>query len=102
MPVYEDHEFENAARALRRLLGIEFEPRPDMVTVVFKLKHHGLIANYRRVPDAEMPDGEAYFDPFEKILQQLKNKDDSRALNELDDAIRKLKRIAARLVSESA
>ena len=27
MPVYEDHEFENAARALRRLLGIEFEPR---------------------------------------------------------------------------
>ena len=74
MPVYEDHEFENAARALRRLLGIEFEPRPDMVTVVFKLKHHGLIANYRRVPDAEMPDGEAYFDPFEKILQQLKTK----------------------------
>ena len=74
MPVYEDHEFENAARALRRLLGIEFEPRPDIVTVVFKLKHHGLIANYRRVPDAEMPDGEAYFDPFEKILQQLKTK----------------------------
>jgi len=89
----------NAARALRRLLGIEFEPRPDMVTVVFKLKHHGLIANYRRVPDAEMPDREAYFDPFEKIFTAIKNKDDSRALN---DAIRKLKRIAARLLSESA
>lgn len=66
--MYEDHEFENAARSLRKLLGIEFDPRPDMITVVFKLKHHGLIANYRRVLDAEMSDGEAYFDPFEKIL----------------------------------
>ncbi len=68
MPMYEDTEFENSARSLRKFLGIEFQPRPDMITVVIKLKHHGLIENYRRVPDQEMPDGEAYFDPFEKVL----------------------------------
>jgi hypothetical protein len=32
----------------------------------------------------------------------IKNNDESRALNELDDAIRKLKRIANRLDSEAA
>jgi hypothetical protein len=32
----------------------------------------------------------------------IKNKDDSRALNELDDAIRKLKRIADQLYSQRA
>jgi hypothetical protein len=32
----------------------------------------------------------------------IKNKDDSRALNELDDAIRKLKRLASQLDSEAA
>jgi hypothetical protein len=68
MPIYEDAEFEKAARSLRKLLGLEFEPRPDMITVIFKLKDHGLIKNYKRVPDADMPDGEAYFDPFEQIL----------------------------------
>lgn len=45
MPMYEDTEFENSARSLRKFLGIEFQPRPDMITVVIKLKHHGLIEN---------------------------------------------------------
>jgi IrrE N-terminal-like domain len=68
MPIYEDAEFEDSARSLRKLLGLEFQTRPDMITVIFKLKHQGLIKNYKRVPDAEMPDGEAYFDPFDRIL----------------------------------
>jgi IrrE N-terminal-like domain len=68
MALFEDVEFERAARSLRKLLGIEYLPRPDMVTVVIKLKHHGLIKNYKRVPDNEMPDGEGYFDPFDQIL----------------------------------
>ena len=66
--MYEDVEFENSARSLRKLLELEFDPRPYMITVVIKLKHLGLIKNYRRVPDEGMPDGEAYFDPFERIL----------------------------------
>jgi hypothetical protein len=68
MAIHEDAEFERAARSLRKLLGIEFQHRPDMITVVIKLKHHGLIKNYKRVPDEKMPDGEAYFDPFDQIL----------------------------------
>ncbi len=68
MPIYEDAEFETSARALRKLLGIEFDARPDMITVIFKLKNRGLIKNYRRVPDREMPDDAAFFDPFKGIL----------------------------------
>lgn len=68
MQMYEDAEFENSARSFRKLLGLEFEPRPDVITVIFKLKDHGLIKNYKRVPDVEMRDSEAYFDPFDQIL----------------------------------
>ena len=68
MPIYGDAEFEKSARSLRKLLGIEFQTRPDMITVIFKLKHYGLIKNYKRVPNEQMPDGEAYFDPFDSIL----------------------------------
>jgi IrrE N-terminal-like domain len=68
MPIYDDADFEKSARSLRRLLGIEFQTRPDMITVIIKMKHHGLIKNYKRVPDKEMPDGEAYFDAVDQIL----------------------------------
>jgi hypothetical protein len=68
MPMQNDAEFEASVRSLRRLLGIEFDTRPDMITVVFKLKDRGLIKDYRRVADVEMPDDEAFFDPFTQIL----------------------------------
>ena len=70
MPMYAKRGFfESSARSFRKLLGLEFEPRPDVVTVIFKLKDHGLIKNYKDVsPDVEMPDSEAYFDPFDHIL----------------------------------
>jgi hypothetical protein len=66
--MYEDAEFEKSARSLRKLLRLEFDPRPDMITVIVKLKHHELIKNYKRVPDQQMPDGEAFFDPFDQVL----------------------------------
>jgi hypothetical protein len=68
MALYEDLEFEDSARAFRRLLQLEFEPRPDLITVIFKLKGLGLITNYKRMPDCDMPDSEACFDPFDRIL----------------------------------
>lgn len=68
MALYEDAEFEGSARAFRRILQLEFEPRPDLITVIFKLKGLGLITNYQRMSDSEMPDSEAYFDPFDRIL----------------------------------
>src|SRR5688572_27210716 len=68
MPMQDDSEFEDSARELRKLLGIEFETRPDMITIVYKLKDRGLIKDYRRVPDSEMPDDEAFFDPSTGVL----------------------------------
>jgi hypothetical protein len=67
MPIY-DEELEVSVRRLRKLLEMEFDPRPDMITVLYKLKSLGLIKGYLRVPDEKMPDAEAYFDPFEEIL----------------------------------
>jgi Zn-dependent peptidase ImmA (M78 family) len=64
----EDEDIEQIARDARRVLGIEFVPRPDMVTAVFKAKYLGLIRNYARIPDAEMPNDLAAFDPDAGVL----------------------------------
>jgi hypothetical protein len=53
----EDEDLELAARRLRMKLGIDDQLRPDMITVIFKLKDCGMIKNYIRVPDKEMSDG---------------------------------------------
>ncbi len=68
MPVHSEEDIESAARKLRMRLGIDDQFRPDMITVIFKLKHEGIIKNYVRVPDDQMPDDEARFDPFEGLL----------------------------------
>ncbi len=39
-----------------------------MMTVIVKLKDCGLIKNYVRIPDEEMPDDEACFDSDDKLL----------------------------------
>jgi Zn-dependent peptidase ImmA (M78 family) len=64
----DDEDIERAARHLRITLGIDDQLRPDMVTVIIKLKDHGMINNYVRVPDAEMTDDEAFFDSDDKLL----------------------------------
>ena len=64
----EDEDFEAAARMLRITLGIDDQLRPDMTTVIVKLKDHGVIKNYVRVPDDEMPDDEAFFDSKARLL----------------------------------
>lgn len=63
-----DDDIESAARKLRIELGIDDQLRPDMPTVIVKLKDCGLIKNYVRVPDNEMPDDEAFFDSKERLL----------------------------------
>jgi Zn-dependent peptidase ImmA (M78 family) len=68
MTQLEDEDIEEAARRLRIRLGIDDQLRPDMITVIIKLKDHGLIKNYQRVRDAEMPRDEAFFDSREQIL----------------------------------
>src|SRR4029078_316545 len=64
----DDEFFEAQARSLRTKLGIDDQLRPDMTTVIIKLKDHGMIKNYVRIPDDEMLDDEAYFDSNEKLL----------------------------------
>jgi Zn-dependent peptidase ImmA (M78 family) len=68
MPQLEQEDIEQAARRLRVKLAIDDQLRPDMITVIIKLKDHGLIKNYVRVPDHQMPDDEACFDSEEKLL----------------------------------
>ena len=65
---FEDEDIELIAREARKALGIEFVPRPDMITVVFKAVNLGLIRTYVRVPDADMPNDLAAFDPDKGIL----------------------------------
>ncbi len=85
MPYLPEDQIETAARNLRIKLGLDLHSNPDMMTVVVKLKHLGFIKNYRRVPRAEMPDDEAAFDPFERLLLIREdtfcamNRDDPRA-----------------------
>lgn len=65
----EDEDIERIARDTRRCLGIEFVPTPDMVTAVFKAQQLGFIKNYVRIPDADMPDDLASFDPDTGLLR---------------------------------
>ena len=68
MALNDIEDFEAAARQLRIKLGIDDQLRPDMTTVIIKLKHCGMIKDYLRVPDAQMPDDEACFDSDKGLL----------------------------------
>lgn len=54
-----DEELEEIARGFLRKLGLEHQVRPDMMTIISKLKHVDPSFKYRRVPDRDMPDAEA-------------------------------------------
>jgi Zn-dependent peptidase ImmA (M78 family) len=69
MPYLSEEQIEEAARNLRIKLGIDQQTNPDMMTVIVKLKHLNAIKDYRRVPDEEMPDDLAAFDPDERVLR---------------------------------
>ena len=68
MPPRDDEDIERVPRQLRIKLGIDDQLRPDMITVIIKLKDQGIIKNYVRVPDHEMPDDEACFDSKDRLL----------------------------------
>lgn len=64
-----DEELEARARSLRRKLGLEHQPRIDMMTVIQKLKASDPQLNYARMPDLEMTDAEAQWDSATKIIR---------------------------------
>jgi Zn-dependent peptidase ImmA (M78 family) len=68
MTYLSDTQIESAARTLRIQLGIDDQPIPDLMTVIVKCKDRKFLGNYRRIPDSEMPDDEAAFDPERNVL----------------------------------
>jgi hypothetical protein len=69
MPTYRtDEELEELGRRFLRTLGIEDQIRPDMMTVITKLKRHVPQFNYRRVPDDQMPRAEAEWSSEDVLL----------------------------------
>jgi Zn-dependent peptidase ImmA (M78 family) len=66
MAVYRtDEQLEELGRGFLRRLGIENQSRPDMMTIITKLKHAVPEFKYRRVPDKDMPDAEAEWNSAE-------------------------------------
>jgi|SRR5713101_8995162 len=68
MSYLEDEDFERAAQILRVKFGIDDQLRLDVIDVLRKLKHHGQIVDYVRVPDMSLPDAEAQYDPDKGII----------------------------------
>jgi uncharacterized protein DUF955 len=63
MAVYRtDEQLEEIGRNFLRRLGIEYQVRPDAMTIITKLKHIEPNFKYRRIPDKDMPDAEAEWD----------------------------------------
>ena len=54
-----DEDLERLARAFLRSTGLEDQIKPDMMTIISKLKHLDPSFGYRRVADAKMPDADA-------------------------------------------
>lgn len=68
LPAVEER-IEQAAERLRLRLSIDEQTAPDMITVLYKLKEQGIIADYARVPDWQMRDDEAEYDPTTQIIR---------------------------------
>lgn len=64
MAFLSNDQMEKRAREARRLFKIDHQIRPDVVTLIFKLKSLGRISDYRRIPDQEMGLDEAVYDPY--------------------------------------
>jgi Zn-dependent peptidase ImmA (M78 family) len=68
MSYLEDEDFERAAQILRVKFGIDDQLRLDVIDILRKLKHHGQIIDYVRVPDMSLPEAEAQYDPDKGII----------------------------------
>jgi Zn-dependent peptidase ImmA (M78 family) len=57
-----DEQLEEIVRKFLRRLGLEFQDRPDMMTIIVKTKAAFPGFNYKRVPDSQMASEEAQWD----------------------------------------
>jgi Zn-dependent peptidase ImmA (M78 family) len=63
-----DEKLEEIGRSFLRQLGFEYQVRPDLMTMIMKMKHADQQFNYRRVPDEKMPNAEAHWYSDEREL----------------------------------
>jgi hypothetical protein len=67
LPANEKRIEEVAEKALKSF-SLYDTVAPDMITIIIKLKHLGLIKDYQRVADDELPDDEALYNSYDQIL----------------------------------
>lgn len=56
-----DERLEELGRGFLRKIGLEHAVRPDMLTIIMKIKNIDDRFNYRRVPDHKLPNAEAHW-----------------------------------------
>jgi Zn-dependent peptidase ImmA (M78 family) len=64
-----DEQLEAVVRGFLGRIGLEYQVRPDLMTVIVKIKHIDCEFNYLRVPDDEMPDEEAEWDSTSTLVR---------------------------------
>ena len=63
MASYSDEGLEQLARTVREELDIDDIMKVDSIEFLRLLKHKGCIKDYVRLPDSDLPDAEAKYDP---------------------------------------
>jgi hypothetical protein len=63
-----DEELEDITRKFLRSIGLEFQIRPDLMTVIVKVKSIYRKFDYSRLPDHELPGAEAQWDSIRGLL----------------------------------
>jgi Zn-dependent peptidase ImmA (M78 family) len=64
-----DEAIEELAHSLRKAVGLEHQARPDMMTVIHKIKTGFKRFGYLRVDDSKLPDAEAQWDADEGVMR---------------------------------
>jgi hypothetical protein len=68
MSSYSDEGFEELGKIVRVTLGIDDQIKPDPIDFLRRLKHAGYIKDYVRLPDADLPNKEATYNPDDKKI----------------------------------
>jgi len=68
MSSYSDEDYDHLARVLREALDLDREAWLDVLEMLRRMKHDGYLRDYICIPDHEMPDAEAKFDPNERVI----------------------------------
>jgi len=64
-----DEDLEDRVRVFEKGLGLEHQVRPDLMTIIAKIKHKNPAFQYARAPDHELPDAEAQWDSEKYVLR---------------------------------